>query len=495
MVSVIIPVFNKKDTIAQCLDSVLANDYQDKEIIAVDDHSTDGTLEILRGYARKGVVLIELAAHQGISFACNAALARARGDIVIRTDADTIVPPNWIDLFVRRFADKNVVAIGGSYRCLNRDSATALCTSTVDLIFAVLLRRKLLLNKLPGANRALRKEALLSIGGFSGLSEFSEDVGIFLKLKKLGRVIFDPAIIVSTQYPDNLKQLCRRHYNNGYGIAVYLGHPKAWIRPVFIFGFYLALLGLLPGYFILFYSLGLAAVSIGGLFLLPGKKFLFWLVPVIFIVQNTAYTCGMITAAGNTCLKRAFDVGFSLFGIIASLPLWAVISLAIYMEDGGPVFFSDIRAGRNKRAYRHFKFRTMFRDAERETGPVWSGPQDRRVTKTGRILRATALDELPQLINILKGDMSFVGPRPERTVFVDRFIKEIPGYERRFSVRPGLTGTAQVYGKYDTPPAVKLRYEIEYINNMNIFLDLKLIFLSFVITLRGGWSRFEGEHK
>ena len=195
------------------------------------------------------------------------------------------------------------------------------------------------------------------------------------------------------------------------------------------------------------------------------------------------------------CLKRCFDICVSLAGLLLSLPLWIVIPLFIYIEDGRPVFFSDHRVGRHRRVYKHFKFRSMFRKAEQETGPVWSKQQDRRVTKTGRFLRATAMDELPQLINILKGDMSFVGPRPERPFFVERFIKEIPGYEKRFLVRSGLTGIAQVWGKYDTPPEQKLRYDLEYINKMNIFLDLKLIFLSFVITLSGGWARFEGKNK
>ena len=139
----------------------------------------------------------------------------------------------------------------------------------------------------------------------------------------------------------------------------------------------------------------------------------------------------------------------------------------------------------------------MIKQAEDKTGPVLAAAQDKRITRVGRILRATAMDELPQLINILKGDMSFVGPRPERPFFVERFIKEIPGYEKRFLVRPGLTGIAQVRGKYDTPADEKLRLDLEYIDKMNVFLDLKLIFLSFVITLRGGWSKFEnkGEDK
>jgi len=176
---------------------------------------------------------------------------------------------------------------------------------------------------------------------------------------------------------------------------------------------------------------------------------------------------------------------------MVSSMLWIIISMAIYIEDGGPVLFADMRVGKDRRLYRHFKFRTMKKEAERTTGPIWSTKEDRRIIKVGRFLRATAIDELPQLINILKGDMSFVGPRPEREHFVNKFTKEIPGYQRRFCIRPGLTGMAQVYGKHDSLPEKKLKYDLEYIDRQSVPLDLKLIFLSFLITSKAGWEKFE----
>jgi len=193
----------------------------------------------------------------------------------------------------------------------------------------------------------------------------------------------------------------------------------------------------------------------------------------------------------NLCLKRVFDILLSLFGMVISLPLWVIIPLAIYLEDGRPIFFIDERLGREKRPYKHFKFRSMVRYAENETGPVWATKKDARVTRIGSILRATAMDEIPQLVNILKGEMSFVGPRPERPRLVKEFQEKIPSYDKRFAVKAGLTGMAQVYGKYDTPPEKKLRYDLEYIDKMNLFLDLKLIISSIFITLSAGWARFE----
>ena len=193
-------------------------------------------------------------------------------------------------------------------------------------------------------------------------------------------------------------------------------------------------------------------------------------------------------------IKRILDVGLSLVGIILFIPLWIVIPLFIYLEDGKPILFVDYRVGKNQKIYKHFKFRSMVKAAESEIGPVWSSQDDTRVTKTGRLLRATAMDELPQVLNILQGDMSFVGPRPERPFFVDKFIKNTPDYEKRFSVKPGLTGIAQVYGKYNTPAEKKLEYDHEYIRKMNTCLDVWLICLSVFITLKGGWSKFESCH-
>jgi len=190
-------------------------------------------------------------------------------------------------------------------------------------------------------------------------------------------------------------------------------------------------------------------------------------------------------------LKRAFDILFSFIGILLSLPLWAVIVLAIKIEDRGPIFYFQYRVGKNGKLFKAYKFRSMIKDAEREKGVVWAEENDSRVTSVGRILRATAFDEFPQLINIFLGDMSFVGPRPERPELVDKFRLEITNFDLRYKVKPGLTGIAQVFGKYDTPPKHKLKYDLLYLRNQNFWLDLKLIILSFWITARGKWQSRE----
>jgi lipopolysaccharide/colanic/teichoic acid biosynthesis glycosyltransferase/VanZ family protein len=197
-------------------------------------------------------------------------------------------------------------------------------------------------------------------------------------------------------------------------------------------------------------------------------------------------------------LKRPFDIALSGFGLLFSLPLWIAIPLAIRIEDRGPVFYAQERVGLNGRTFKALKFRSMVKDAEKASGPVQAVADDPRVTRIGRILRATAMDELPQLINIFKGDMSFVGPRALRpnekevnggggTVA----IAEIPGYDARHAVRPGLTGLTQVFLPGETPRPKKFRYDLLYIRKRSFGLDLRLIALSFWITFRGKWESRE----
>jgi lipopolysaccharide/colanic/teichoic acid biosynthesis glycosyltransferase len=195
-------------------------------------------------------------------------------------------------------------------------------------------------------------------------------------------------------------------------------------------------------------------------------------------------------------LKRAFDVVLSGTGLLVSAPAWVLIAAAIKLQDGGPVFFAQERVGRHGRIFEAYKFRSMVPDAERSTGAVQACENDPRVTRVGRWLRATAMDELPQLWNIFRGDMSFVGPRPLRpderdTTAPDRVIdlRAFNGFERRHSVRPGLTGIAQVYAARDVSRTRKFRYDLLYVRRQSFRLDLSLILQSFWYTATAAWER------
>lgn len=192
-------------------------------------------------------------------------------------------------------------------------------------------------------------------------------------------------------------------------------------------------------------------------------------------------------------LKRSFDILLSGFGLIVSLPLWGLIALAVKLNDGGPIFYRQLRVGKDGRVFEGLKFRSMVPDSDKKWGVVPATENDPRITKVGRILRATAMDELPQLWSIFRGDMSFVGPRPEWVELVKKFRQEIPSFDLRHKVRPGLTGMAQVYGHSEMPRRQKLRYDLLYARRQNFWLDVRLVLVSFAVTFTGRWERREGK--
>ena len=175
-------------------------------------------------------------------------------------------------------------------------------------------------------------------------------------------------------------------------------------------------------------------------------------------------------------IKRTFDVVVSLVAFIITLPIMIVTAIAIKCEDGGPVFFKQERVTMNARRFEILKFRSMIVDAEKDGKPHPAGVNDDRITKVGRFIRRTRIDELPQIINILKGDMSIVGPRPERWEHNEMYSRDIPEFPFRLKVKGGLTGYAQVYGKYNTSALDKLKLDMMYIMNWSLLLDIQILF-------------------
>jgi Undecaprenyl-phosphate glucose phosphotransferase len=187
--------------------------------------------------------------------------------------------------------------------------------------------------------------------------------------------------------------------------------------------------------------------------------------------------------------KRVFDAVGSALALVLVSPVLLLVSLAVLASAGRPLLFAQERMGLDGRVFRMFKFRTMRRDAESESGPVWTRPDDPRRTRVGAFLRRTGLDELPQLWNVLRGDMSLVGPRPERPVFIEEFRREIPGYMLRHKVKAGLTGWAQIHGwRGNTSLHERLEHDIHYIQNWSLGFDLRILLL----TLWRGWRSRNG---
>lgn len=179
----------------------------------------------------------------------------------------------------------------------------------------------------------------------------------------------------------------------------------------------------------------------------------------------------------NLVLKRGIDIVISFFALLILSPLFLIIAIAIKLTSPGPVFYTQERMGMDGKLFKIIKFRTMKENAEEDTGPVWAKPNDERRTKIGAFLRRTSLDELPQFINVLKGDMSIVGPRPERPVFINEFRKKIPNYMLRHKVKAGITGWAQVNGwRGNTSLEKRLEHDLYYINHWSMSFDIKIIF-------------------
>ena len=186
--------------------------------------------------------------------------------------------------------------------------------------------------------------------------------------------------------------------------------------------------------------------------------------------------------------KRAIDILVSLLGLILSAPIALLAAIAIKVESEGPVIYCQERVGQNERVFRLYKFRSMKNDAECGSGPVWASTNDPRTTRVGKVLRKLRIDEIPQMVNVLRGDMSFVGPRPERPFFVSRLKEKIPYYHLRFSVKPGITGWAQIsysYGDSEEDAIEKLQYDLYYLKNISPIFDLQIIFETLKTILLG----------
>lgn len=236
----------------------------------------------------------------------------------------------------------------------------------------------------------------------------------------------------------------------------------------------------------------------------------------IFAIPKVLTQQSRLSLLVTDFVKRIFDIIAATIGLIIAIPLGLIIALLVKLESRGPVFYSQERVGvnrrkRDRRTYqktdignqrstdrRHksnpgnlfkvYKFRTMINDAEKETGPVWASKDDPRITKIGMFLRKTRLDEIPQFFNVLTGDMSLVGPRPERLEFIEELSEKVENYLERLEVKPGLTGLAQVSNGYDDSiesVKLKVKYDLEYINNRSIWLDFQILLKTVWVVLTG----------
>jgi exopolysaccharide biosynthesis polyprenyl glycosylphosphotransferase len=189
-----------------------------------------------------------------------------------------------------------------------------------------------------------------------------------------------------------------------------------------------------------------------------------------------------------TYVKSMMDIIMASFGLLLSLPALLFFIILIKLETPGPAFFTQERVGLNGKIFKVIKLRSMSVDAEKK-GAQWATKNDPRVTRVGTLIRKTRIDEIPQLINVLKGEMSMIGPRPERPIFTEKFNREIPGFVNRLAIKPGVSGWAQVNGGYDITPKEKLRLDLYYIENRSLLIDLKIVLKTIKVVFTGDGAR------
>jgi sugar transferase (PEP-CTERM system associated) len=221
--------------------------------------------------------------------------------------------------------------------------------------------------------------------------------------------------------------------------------------------------------------------------IVKGKLMLEAITPGWIIFSAGFHRTGLINL-----YKRGVDLFLSVVGLILSVPFFPLVALAIKLDSPGPVFFQQVRVGSGEKEFMLYKFRSMIQDAEKGSGAVWAEKNDTRVTRIGRVLRKSRIDEIPQLFNVLKGEMSFIGPRPERPELVEQLKKEIYYYSKRHTIKPGLTGLAQVrysYGATAKDAVEKLRYDLFYIKNISLFLESLILLETVKVVLFGRGAR------
>ncbi len=314
--SILVPAYNEEQSIVSCLNSLVSVAYDDKEIIVVDDASTDRTVQAIEKFLDKGVILVRREKNGGRAAALNTGLRRAMGDVVITTDADTVVPSDWLQRFTSCFERQGVVAVGGAYQACNKDKSLSYATSILDQILNVVFKKSLIPNKLSGVNSAIRRNALLHFGGFNENSWWSEDSELGWKLKRTGKVVYDPDNVVNTTYPDTWSDIWKRKFYWGYAMGLKFREQmpfniKLWLRPMIFLVLFISLLtflatipfgmnlSLIPGFifFLLLCSLTVVYIPLGAIVMVRNRERIslktLSLLAILPIVREFAYVYGM----------------------------------------------------------------------------------------------------------------------------------------------------------------------------------------------------------
>jgi lipopolysaccharide/colanic/teichoic acid biosynthesis glycosyltransferase/glycosyltransferase involved in cell wall biosynthesis len=527
MISVIIPAKDAEKTIGECLKALVLQEGMqlglDYEVIVVDDGSNDRTAEIADGFS----VQVLQQPHRGPAAARNAATKIAQGTILVFTDADCAPSPDWLKNLTQPFIDPQIVGVKGAYLT----HQTALVPRFVQLEYEykdARMRDFSSIDFIDTFSAAYRKDIFMQNGGFDETfrNPAVEDIEFSFRLARKGyRMVFVPQATVFHFHDRNLSEYLHRKYWIGYWGAHMLhwtsekiftdSHTAPTQRIEIIL---LAFLLLSVPLFAIWPTVAsLTFLAILAIFLIVTGPFQFfigkrdarvlWIASGMLIARAGALGAGLFKGfllpprTGTMklpcqsitirAIKRLLDVIGAGIGLILSAPIIALAALAIRLESHGPVIFRQPRAGEFGKPFTIFKLRSMVDGADRMVpemlsmcnlkGPAFKIPNDPRVTRVGRILRRWSLDELPQFWNVLRGEMSLVGPRPEVMHIVDRYTDE---QRQRLMVKPGLTGPVQINGgglDFDQ----RFQLELDYLRHYTLMEDTKILLKTFSAILSG----------
>ena len=516
-VSIIIPARNAAGTIEACLSAVLSQNSpaESREVIVVDDGSTDETLSRVQSFP----VRILTQARLGPAAARNRGALAANYPLLLFTDADCAPAPDWQIRLSAPFHDPEVVAAKGSYRTRQTEPLARFVQLEYEEKYAR-LTRQVTIDFIDTYCAAYRRDVFLEAGGFDesfpSASVEDQELSFRLASQKL-RMVFAPDALVYHRHPTSVRAYARRKFFIGYWkVRVGRRHPSKMVSDahtpptlkvqVALAGVFIVALALgvvwTPA---LIFALGIAVLYVASA--LPLLEFVHsrdrdLVTPglLYIVIRSLSLGAGLFSGvfaeiARSERLKRLVDVIGAGLGIVLLAPLMFIIALAIRLDSRGDIIFKQTRAGKDGVPFCLFKFRTMVEGAERratglgnpQCGSSATGEDSGRprVTNVGRFLRRTSLDELPQLWNVLNGDMALVGPRPEEMIVVAKYND---WQRRRLAVKPGMTGPMQVNGRALLPLDERVALELDYIQNYSLLEDMRILVRTIPAVLAGKGS-------
>ncbi|MFM7172091.1 MAG: sugar transferase [Caldilinea sp.] len=541
--SIVVPVYNGENTIARCLNALARQTVSSAcyELIVVNDGSTDNTAQQIEHWQSlhpQSRLTQLIQPNAGPAAARNRGAAFATSALVLFTDADCAPAPNWVAAMTAPFADPAVVGVKGAYLTEQTDLVARFVQAEYEDRYDRMAEQPQI-DFIDTYSAGYRRALFLENGGFDPIFTTAsvEDQEFSFRLAQKGyRLVFAPEARVVHLHDRDVGEYFRRKYAIGFWKALMMRwHPERMVQDSHtpqVLKLQIVLLaavagaiglgggGLLWPPLLWFWSVAGAAALLFGITAAPFTYKLARRSPALALLGlpllgvraaalGSGYLHGTVHFAGTVpgerqpviagwqrLVKRAVDIVGALVGLTVSVPLVAVAAVAIKAESPGPIFFWQVRVGENGRLFRIVKLRTMVIDAEAQLAnlvdleqlpePAFKLQQDPRVTRIGRFLRRTSLDEVPQFYNVLLGEMSLVGPRPEE----ERIVQRYQDFQRRrLAVKPGMTGPMQVNGRGDLAFGERLQLELDYIDHYSLRRDFEILLRTFPSIFQGHGAR------